>query len=204
MATVRTGVRALQTLIQNVVDMAFTISDGVNSQVVTDGDTITFVSATGVTVSVSGLNVTVQNDRTAAQGVRLDGNEYKLSDGSTPITENVALIGTSGVDLASIGFDNVLWRGENSTVIESPNLVDIEGNNEVEISSNVRIRAIAPVLQLDPSLTGTPVSVVVGTGSPETVVTANPGSLYLNKSGGAGTTLYVKESGTGNTGWIAK
>lgn len=44
-----------------------------------------------------------------------------------------------------------------------------------------------------------------GTGSPEGVVTADPGTLYLNASGGANTTLYVKESGTGtNTGWVAK
>lgn len=43
-----------------------------------------------------------------------------------------------------------------------------------------------------------------GTGSPEGVVTAPVGSVYTNKSGGAGTTLYIKESGSGNTGWIAK
>jgi len=43
-----------------------------------------------------------------------------------------------------------------------------------------------------------------GTGSPETVVTAGIGSLYLRTDGGAGTTLYIKESGAGNTGWIGK
>jgi hypothetical protein len=43
-----------------------------------------------------------------------------------------------------------------------------------------------------------------GTGSPEGVLTAAPGSLYCNNSGGAGTTLYVKETGSGNTGWSAK
>jgi hypothetical protein len=43
-----------------------------------------------------------------------------------------------------------------------------------------------------------------GTGSPEGVVTSAPGRLYLNKSGGPGTTLYVKETGTGDTGWVAK
>ena len=43
-----------------------------------------------------------------------------------------------------------------------------------------------------------------GSGSPESVVTAPVGSLYLRTNGGAGTTLYVKESGTGNTGWVAK
>ena len=43
-----------------------------------------------------------------------------------------------------------------------------------------------------------------GTGSPEGVVAAQPGSLYCNSAGGAGTTLYVKQSGSGNTGWVAK
>jgi hypothetical protein len=43
-----------------------------------------------------------------------------------------------------------------------------------------------------------------GTGSPEGVVTALVGSLYLRTDGGLLTTLYVKESGTGNTGWAAK
>lgn len=43
-----------------------------------------------------------------------------------------------------------------------------------------------------------------GTGTPEGVVTAPVGSLFLRSDGGAGTTLYIKESGTGNTGWIAK
>lgn len=30
------------------------------------------------------------------------------------------------------------------------------------------------------------------------------GSLFTRTDGGASTTLYVKESGTGNTGWVAK
>ena len=43
-----------------------------------------------------------------------------------------------------------------------------------------------------------------GSGSPENVKTAPVGSLYGRTDGGAGTSLYVKESGTGNTGWVAK
>jgi len=43
-----------------------------------------------------------------------------------------------------------------------------------------------------------------GTGSPQSVVTAPVGSMYLRQDGGTGTTFYVKESGTGNTGWVAK
>jgi hypothetical protein len=45
----------------------------------------------------------------------------------------------------------------------------------------------------------------VGTGSPNTVVTASPPAIYFNRSGGASTTLYFKESGSAtNTGWVAK
>ena len=43
-----------------------------------------------------------------------------------------------------------------------------------------------------------------GNGSPEGVVSAPVGSLYSRTDGGAGTSLYVKESGAGNTGWVGK
>lgn len=48
------------------------------------------------------------------------------------------------------------------------------------------------------------IKVVTGTGSPESVVTAPKGSLFLRTDGGDTTTFYVKTSGTGNTGWLAK
>jgi len=43
-----------------------------------------------------------------------------------------------------------------------------------------------------------------GTGSPEGVLSAPVGSVYLRKDGGSGTSLYVKQSGSGNTGWAGK
>jgi hypothetical protein len=43
-----------------------------------------------------------------------------------------------------------------------------------------------------------------GTGTPEGSVSAPVGSTYHRSDGGAGTSYYVKESGTGNTGWVAK
>lgn len=46
--------------------------------------------------------------------------------------------------------------------------------------------------------------VLSGTGTPEGTVTAPIGSLYLRLDGGVGTSLYVKQTGTGNTGWGAK
>jgi hypothetical protein len=43
-----------------------------------------------------------------------------------------------------------------------------------------------------------------GSGTPEAQLAADVGSLYTRTDGGADTTLYVKESGTGSTGWVAK
>jgi hypothetical protein len=43
-----------------------------------------------------------------------------------------------------------------------------------------------------------------GTGTPEGVVTAPVGSLFSRTDGGAGSVFYVKETGSGNTGWVAK
>lgn len=48
------------------------------------------------------------------------------------------------------------------------------------------------------------IKIATGTGSPEGVVTAPVGSTYHRSDGGAGTSFYVKESGAGNTGWVAK
>jgi hypothetical protein len=42
------------------------------------------------------------------------------------------------------------------------------------------------------------ISETAGTGSPESVVTANPGSRYINYADGS---TWTKSSGTGNTGW---
>jgi len=43
-----------------------------------------------------------------------------------------------------------------------------------------------------------------GSGSPEGVITAPVGSFFSRTDGGSGTSFYVKESGSGNTGWVAK
>jgi polygalacturonase len=40
-----------------------------------------------------------------------------------------------------------------------------------------------------------------GTGDPNSVISAPVGTLFRRTNGGTGTTVYIKESGTGNTGW---
>lgn len=44
-------------------------------------------------------------------------------------------------------------------------------------------------------------SILTGTGSPEGVVTAGPGSLYRDVSAANGASLWYKNSGAGNTDW---
>lgn len=64
----------------------------------------------------------------------------------------------------------------------------------------------APVGTIYPTTIQMPggMTITSGSGTPEAAVTAVVGSLYLRSNGGASTTLYVKESGSGNTGWVAK
>ncbi len=44
---------------------------------------------------------------------------------------------------------------------------------------------------------------LIGRGSPLNVVAAPPGSDYRNLNGGAGASFWIKQTGTGSTGWIA-
>lgn len=55
------------------------------------------------------------------------------------------------------------------------------------------------ILATELSLRGT--LILAGTGSPEGAVTAPVGSEYHRVDGGTNTALYVKTSGSGNTGW---
>jgi len=66
--------------------------------------------------------------------------------------------------------------------------------NTIDIASGYSIR----------NVTAGGATIRFGTGSPEGVTTTPVGSLFLRTDGGANTTLYIKETGTGNTGWVAK
>lgn len=45
--------------------------------------------------------------------------------------------------------------------------------------------------------------VVTGAGNPEGQHAAPVGSIYMREEGGVGTCLYIKESGSGSTGWVS-
>lgn len=82
----------------------------------------------------------------------------------------------------------------------------ITGKLSVDDTTSVNLTLLGNGTQLDPYrlsavVTGTPIR---GTGSPEGVVAAAIGTMYINTSGGANTTLWIKTSGTGTLGWTAK
>jgi hypothetical protein len=76
------------------------------------------------------------------------------------------------------------------------NIATADGVREI----NRMLRAVFDMVAGD----GINVRVLHGYGTPEGAVKADIGALFLRKDGGANTTLYVKESGTGDTGWVAK
>ena len=83
------------------------------------------------------------------------------------------------------------WRDPSGNWIKTCSILTTAPN---AVTSAVHDRM--PVI-LDPDISA-------GNGNPEGVVTSVAGGLYLRLDGGAQSALYVKESGTGNTGWVAK
>lgn len=77
----------------------------------------------------------------------------------------------------------------------------IAGAAEITVDGN-SILAATPISAGSAYRTGT--HSWAGSGTPEGVVTAAIGSVFHRSDGGAGTSYYVKESGTGNIGWVGK
>ena len=68
----------------------------------------------------------------------------------------------------------------------------------------VRRRDIAAVIDQAVTAALAKAGIIEGAGPPEGFVTAKVGTIYRRTDGSTGSTLYVKESGAGNTGWAAK
>jgi hypothetical protein len=74
----------------------------------------------------------------------------------------------------------------------------------IETSGNINANS-NPVIGVGYLGLSNTITISSGTGSPEGNVTAPKGSLYTNTTGASTiTVLYVKTSGSGNTGWTAK
>jgi hypothetical protein len=132
--------------------------------------------------------------------------------GTTTLTGNITA--TAGIDYGNSTYQKVKLGG---TVIKRNQTGNYSGLEIIDgadaINCEIRVDGSAMFkgdITIDKGTNPTLVlgasgpKVMSGAGSPEGVVTAVVGSLYTRTNGGANTTLYVKESGTGNTGWAAK
>ena len=78
----------------------------------------------------------------------------------------------------------------------SVTLTNLSGDVRIHPSGSGAVRWIS-------DSQGTGCITMIGSGTPQGVVTAPPGSDYRNLSGTAGSVFWIKQSGTGATGWIA-
>lgn len=69
-------------------------------------------------------------------------------------------------------------------------------NAELQQFLNDLLTAVKPL-----GLIGNGVSILAGSATPEGAITANIGSLYCQTDGSGSLVLWVKSSGTSNTGW---
>lgn len=158
---------------------------------------------TGVGVGSSGANPCIVQTAgvLVLDGCRVEG-DVSLSDAIAAFVMNGGdRSGMSLIGSATALLKTTLSGGRNSGAtggMTAP-VVDLRVRNA---STGAEISGV----YVDPAfirLLNT-VRIIPGAGAPEGVVTAPVGSLYLRTDGGASTTLYVKQSGSSNTGWVAK
>lgn len=173
----------------------------------------------------SGINA--QGD-TALFGVSADTSEIVIGAGMSIAGANFAstTVADASDDRVRIGVQPALTANSNGCYIGWSNGVSGASAGDLVLvprsSTNGSIRLYAgtgtPAVQASITSTGFVLSsgkslsfggaanssIYSGAGSPEGAVAAAVGSIYLRTNGGASTSLYVKESGTGLTGWVAK
>lgn len=121
------------------------------------------------------------NENTIFRGVASAVNYLEVTNAATGNRPKLAVVGAD----ANIGI---------SISAKGTGIVEIN-NGTVGQYRDVAVRSV---------LLNNSISWSYGSGSPEGVVTAPVGSIYSRTDGGAGTSVYFKESGSGSTGWVAK
>ena len=179
--------------VENLNTLSFSVGDEVY---VASGGGLTDTRPTGSSTQVEKLGVVLRSDNT--QGVILIKGAGRSNDVPNEITI------TGDITARNLNISGISTLGDQVNLGGSI-IPDTDVTYDLGSPTN-RFRDIYPAAVISDSVTlgvGGP-SWTNGTGSPEGVVTAPVGSLYSRTDGGADTTLYVKESGTGNTGWAAK
>jgi len=127
--------------------------------------------------------------------------------GSNPVQENWTLTDitvAANADVEWIGTFNT-WRA----AFFSSNdylLPDTVGGASLRSSNNADVQlhtSGSGHLRIVSDTEATGAMELIGRNSPQGSVAAPPGSTFRNLNGGVGSSFYVKQSGSGNTGWAA-
>ncbi len=90
--------------------------------------------------------------------------------------------------------DNADWTSGSENVFSA----NLNGTATLYYNDGAMLSTLSSGIDLNNSAA----AILVGTGAPEGSVIAEVSSLFLRTDGSSGTSLYVKEAGTGNTGWV--
>lgn len=156
-------------------------------------------STSGKDIAVSaGDDITFSDTSRAIFGAGSDLQIYHDASSNNSIIQET---GTGSLLLKAIDIEMGTVSGANNFVMDVDGAIDLKhGSGTLCISTS----ATGVDLPAGKAVKiGTP-SIYSGSGAPEGSQTAVVGSLYMRSDGGANTSLYVKESGSGNTGWVAK
>ena len=116
-------------------------------------------------------------------------------------TGSILHVGAGSASAVSLGINadaNTGLYGVANTSISA----SIGGTEELRLTSTGLDMATG-VLAFGTALGTNTSTIRAGADTPEGTVSANVGSIFLRTNGGSATSAYVKESGTGNTGWTA-
>ena len=160
------------------------------------------VSIANVTAgrNVAMLKASISDSTTTTSALLLDLQQASLLDNfeTAQIKYGLGSSWTAGwAFLANYGtpaLSQSRWQ------VNGTSYVYLDGNGEMTLASgSLVISTAGKGVSLPGGITWTS-----GAGSPEGVVTAPIGSIYSRSDGGLLTSFYVKQSGTGNTGWAGK
>lgn len=167
-------------------------------------------------IDISGSG-TVSGNVTSNYSSELDSFLLNVSGGIVPTTSkaqsDINIINpttSAGVKVASSSIGDITWSFDtsgggsyvNRWVMKADGIIYPSSDNSWDIGRTAnRVKSTYSRNFVPGSGTAIWTS---GSGTPNGSVTAVIGSIYTDTSGSAGSVLYVKESGTGNTGWVAK
>ncbi len=158
---------------------------------------------TGATATVQ-VGVPVPQDRMLS--VQCGATTGFAAAGSSPAQAN-----WTGSDITIEAGASIDWVGTNggwqAARFNQSDYVSPNGDGSMTLRTQTGDMSLHPAgsgaVRLISDIEPTGCVSLIGRGTPNSNVTAPPGSSFRNLDGGVGATFWIKQTGNGNTGWVA-